>query len=271
MPNFYIYTSMKLANSLPGFVKVRDYPKGKRIVVVSPHSDDVSVSCGGTIRALAGLNRIVPILFFSGWRGVDEKDKEKATEIREKEMEKEAKILGIEQPVFLRLACYENKIPNQPPIDGPVSVEKEDIARVEEILIRYAPEIIFLPKEDDLHPTHRLATELTLRALQNPVWQMERDRQKFPQLIFYENPWSLFGAFEFNLIVIFSQEEFSKSLKAIKVHCSQLKRTPFDRAALNLAEFRGSTVPEQRIFGYGQDTKGMSKFYLEAFLYEDNH
>lgn len=265
MNNLYVYTSVELPKGLPRFVKALPLPKGKRMVVVSPHSDDVSVSCGSTVRALACLNKIMPLLFFSGYRGVAEKDKEKATEIREKEMAKEAKILGVEQPVFLRLRSYESQRPNQPARENPRSLEKEDVSRVEEILIRHSPEIIFLPKEDDLHPTHCLASDLCLRALQTPFWQMERDRRKFPQLIFYENPWSLFDAFEFNLISIFSEKEFLKNIKAVQVHRSQLKRTPFDRAAQSFAAFRGSTVPEQRIFGYGKDTKGMSKYFIEAF------
>lgn len=271
MHTLYIYTSLGLPKELPGLVKQIPYPKDKRIVVVSPHSDDISISCGATVMDLAPFNKIVPLLFFSGHRGVEEENRERATEIREKEMAKEATILGTEKPVFLRLRSYEEEAPNEPPTEQASSMEKEDISRVEEILMRYSPEIIFLPKEDDLHPTHRLATDLTLRALETPAWQMERDMLLFPQLIFYENPWSVFGAFEFNLIALFSEKEFAKNIKAIQVHTSQLKRTPFDRAAKNFAAFRGSTVPEQRIFGYGNDTYGMSKFYIEAFKLSEQY
>ena len=278
MSDFFIYSSIKLPKNLPGFVKLKKYPRGKKILVISPHSDDVSVSCGGIISKLSVFNKIVPVLFFTGYRGIEGMKKEKAAEVREKEMEKESKVLGIEKPLFLKLLSYES---------NRNSCRKKDILKVEELFMKQNPEIIFLPKKDDLQPRHKLATEITLGALESlqrrspapdgagrnpaPDGAGRRKIKNFPDLFFYENPWSLFGAFEFNAVSILSKREISKKIKAIQVHYSQLKRTAFDRLAKSLAEFRGATVAEQRIFGYGKGNKELNKFYIEAFKCENNY
>ena len=244
-----IFSSVKLPK-LPKKVKVIDYPKNKKILIVSPHSDDISVSCGVTISKLAGKNNIVPVLFFSGYRGLENKEPQKATLIREQEMKKETKLLKIHNPIFLRLQSYETQKTN-----------KKDIQKVKQLIKQQNPEIIFLPKKDDQHPSHRLATKITLEAL---------GKKHNIDLYFYENPWSLFKTLEFNIISIFSRIDLLKNLKIIRVHKSQLKRTRFDRTARTLAAFRGAVIPEQRIFGYGKKTIDMQHIYIETFKYENN-
>lgn len=257
----YIYSSIKLPEALPDFVELRQYPKNKKILLISPHSDDISVSCGGTISVIAGFNKIIPVLLFTGYRGVEGKKRAEAIEMREREMKKEAKILGIESPVFLRLPSYQRGNTHG----------KEDILKVEKVLVEQNPDIIFLPRKNDLQPRHKLANQIVSAALKT-FHLRKRTGKDFPRLFFYENPWSLFGAFEFNAVVILSKKDMTNKLRAIRVHVSQLKRTPFDKAAKSLAEFRGAVVPEQRIFGYGKCKDTISKFYIESFkLYGNNH
>jgi len=241
-----IYSEKKLFKG----AKFKKLPKAKKIVLIAPHSDDVSVCLGGTVSKLAESNKIMPVLFFSGYRGV-EKRKTEAIELREKEMKKESRILSIKEPVFLRLSCY-NK-------DNYI-LREEDIFEVELFLKKHNPDIIFLPKKDDLHKRHKLAALITLKALKSPFFKKKRI------LFFYESPWSLFQAFEFNAVFPFSNKEMKKKMKAVKVHSSQLKRTRLDKAAFSLAVFRGCATAEQRIFGYGK--KGFSFPFLEVF-YED--
>ena len=183
-----VYNLAKLPKNLSDMIKLETLPKNKRIVVISPHSDDVSVSCGGAISILAANNKITPVLFFTGYRGVKNKTTKQATAIREQEMIKEAKMLNIVPPVFLRLESYD---------EDNFLVYEEDIIEVENFLIKQNPDIIFLPKKDDAHPRHKLATQIALKALQTPY--LKREEQTEPtKLFFYENPWSLFSAFEFN-------------------------------------------------------------------------
>lgn len=245
MPNLFIYSNVRL----PKEIKTIPYPKGKKILIMSPHSDDVSVSCGMTIAKLAKNNNIVPVLFFSGYRGVENTDRNKARIIRENEMEKEARLLKINKPVFLRLGSY----------DKPSSY-KRDVEKVKKIINEQKPDIVFMPKKDDLHPRHRLATKMTLQAVNKA------------DLFFYENPWSLFRPDEFNLVSIFSLKDLLRNLKIIRIHKSQVKRTNFDRVSRFLTSFRGSIVPEQRILGYGKRTSNMKHIYIETFkIHGNNH
>ena len=241
-----IFSVLKSFQELPqSIVQTEPLPHQKKIVAISPHSDDISVACGGTISVLSRFNQIRPFLLFSGWRGVEAKSKIEAMALREKEMAKEAKILKMQKPVFLRLDSYDKK--NQ-------DVLKKDKQKLSIALKKAKPDIIFLPKKDDLHPRHKLATELVLAALDFPCI-----------LFFYENPWSAIGAFKFNSIFAFSSKEIKEQMKAIRAHRSQLKRTRFDKAAKALAQFRGAVVPEQRIFGYGNPAPRFKNVFIEAF------
>lgn len=250
-----IYNLTKLPKNLLKTIKLEALPKNKRIVVISPHSDDVSISCGGTINVLARYNKITPVLFFTGYRGIESKTAKQATATREEEMRKEAKILGIIPPVFLRLESYN---------EDNFSVYEEDIVEVENFLIQQNPDIIFLPKKDDAHPRHKLTTQITLKALQTPF--LKKEEQAEPtKLFFYENPWSLFESLEFNAVFFLSKSDLNKKIQAVRAHTSQLKRTAFDKATRNVAEFRGITVPEQRVAGYGSDFKLKDKPFAEVF------
>ena len=258
MEKLYVYSDVKLPTDLPKPAEIKQLPKDKKILVVSPHSDDASVALGATITTLNRTNKIVPVLFFSGSRGVAGKSKEEAIIVRESEMKKESKVLGIDQPIFLRLGSYYK--------DGFI-VEDEEILKVEKVLENQNPDLIFLPKKDDLHPRHRMATQIILKALKQPHLK----KNETPILFFYENPWSLFGEFEFNIVFIIPKKSILNKMKAIQQHTSQLARTPFDKAALSLAAFRGSVVPEQRIFGYGTAIESNFDIFIEAFKYEGDY
>jgi len=245
MSKLFIYSNIKL----PKEIDVSPYPKAKNILVVSPHSDDISVSCGMTIAKLAKHNNITPVVFFTGYRGINT-DKKKAIIIREKEMQKEAKLLKINKPVFLRLDSYDKK-----------GYIEKDSKKVSNAIKKHKPDIIFLPKKDDVHPRHRLATQITLKTVNKNI-----------DMFFYENPWSLFKPLEFNLVSIFSFYDLMKNIKTIRAHKSQVKRTNFDKIAKILASFRGSIVPEQRILGYGKRTSHMKHIYIETFkIHGNNH
>ena len=167
-------------------------------------------------------------------------------------MYNEAKLLGLKPPVFLRLASYENT--NQAVID-------QDSARIKKTLQEISPSILFLPYQKDCHPRHHLATAMTLQALKTIDMPIT--------LFFYETPWHTFGPFDFNASFVFDAPIMAKKLEAIHVHASQLKRSAFDCAAQCLAQFRACMVPEQRMYGYGnnhdRDTVERAGF-MEVFL-----
>lgn len=229
--------------------KTEKYPSKQKIIAISPHSDDLSVNCGGAMAILAPQNKITPVLFYAGYRGVEKVNPEQGTKIREREMQKEAKILGLKKPIFLRLGSYEK--------NDSLTIRK-DIKKVASYLQKIQPNIIFLPQENDLQPRHKLAAKLTLAAFE------KIKGGKRIQLFFYESVWSLFGAFDFNSAFTIPSAIMAKKTRAIRAHRSQLQRVAFDQVAENLASFRAAIVPEQRIGGYGTKNQKIAE-YVEVF------
>jgi len=223
----------------------------KKILVFSPHSDDVSIGSGGFLSELARENTIIPLLAYTGWRGVETvSSKAKATRIREDEMRRESRALGIKPPVFLRLSTYERDT---------LATQTRDVAVLKRVIQKEAPDIIFLPNRHDLHPRHRLLTRLLLTALKELRYSVT--------LLYYEIPWSAFSGHEFNFIVPLSARAVKKKLAGIKVHTSQLARTDFIRMSKALLALRAGMVPEQKIGGYGSSVN-LGK-WLEVYKYQE--
>lgn len=233
-------------------VKVINGIEGKKILAFGPHSDDLSIGAGGFLFHLSEKNTIVPVCGYSGWRGVNKaKSKEEAVLIREREMEKEAEVLGLGKPIFLRLSTYES--------DKEADKQK-DKEKIKSLIENQKPQLIFLPNPLDLHPRHKLLTQLILSAL-------SESGVKKVDLIFYEIPWSVFSGNEFNYIVPLSSELMRKKIAAIKVHKSQLARTDFVKLAKALMSLRAGIVPEQKIGGYG--SKLSLSNWVEVYEYKN--
>ena len=250
MKKFYLYNVQAIHNNFGSHVTILPEIKNKTIAVISPHADDISVGCGGAMALLSKTNTIFPLLFFTGERGVDAPDKAVRISTRENEMVCESKILGLQEPNFLRLSSYKD-------------VSKKNISCnvtcIKQILRDIKPEIIFLPHEGDAQPRHSLATDMALCAIKRARMCVE--------LLFYETSWHPFGPLDFNVGVVLDAACMAKKLDAIRVHASQIKRTRFDIAAESLARFRAVTVPEQHIQGYGYMMDHQFD-YLEVFLHK---
>lgn len=209
--------------------------KNKTILAFSPHPDDLSIGAGGFISDLTKNNRVIPVLGFTGWRGVSGKvTKEKAVATREREMTKEAKVLGMKEPVFLRLASYEKE-------DS--ACKRIDCKSIKNVIEQYQPDIILTPSRTDTQPRHKLLTEFVLRTLPKT--------NQSASIIYYETPWSLFNANQINLVVPLSREAKNKKIKGVKAHHSQLARNDFVKISRAMMEYRALALPEQLIGGFG--------------------
>jgi len=227
-------------------------PRGKKILVISPHPDDVSINCGGVIALLSKYNKISAFIMTTGHRSyVPNKTKKEIIRIREKETIKESKVSGF-TPYFLRLNFYD---------DYKKGFENDDIKEVIQKLKKVNPDIMFIPQKNDKHPTHKLSRDIVLECL-------KRMRKK-KELWNYETMWALFDSGKFNLIVPFPEKILRLKIKAVKQHKSQITRTPYDVAAFSLAKLRGALVPEQELFGYGRKSilkdKNIELFFVEKF------
>ena len=116
----------------------------KKFLVVSPHPDDAEFAMGGTIAKMVE----------SGWGGivVDLTDGEPtpfgSKEIRRKEKERAARILGVEKRICLDM-------PNRY-----LRATLENRRKLAEIIRLHQPDMIFGPVVPDYHPDHIEAAKL---------------------------------------------------------------------------------------------------------------
>ena len=220
-------------------------PKNKNILIFSPHPDDSSISAGGTITLLAHNNKVEIIVMTEGHRafipGLTKAEKIKQRVI---EAKNEAKQLGV-ACTCLSLSFYDKG-----------KINKPDIKTILNILKKKKPDIIFLAPREDHHPTHRQSTEIIMSALK----EYQKDKVNIMELWHFETPWSMFSPGEFNTVVGLSKKVIQNKVKAIKMHKSQIERTPFDKVSQAMALMRAAVVPEQILGTYGQVPSKFASF-----------
>ena len=231
-----IYT--KGVRKIKGAKVLRGF-KGKKILAFSPHSDDLSISAGGFLFRLAGNNEVIPVLGFTGWRGVSRKVRKRiAIKLREKEMKNEARVLGLKEPVFLELSSYEK--------DG-IRNRRVDRRTVRNVIKKIGPDMVLVPSRRDTQPRHKLLTEFVLESLAR--------LGKKVTVVYYETPWSLFDVEQINLLVPLSKEVKAKKMRGVRSHPSQLVRNDFIKISNAMLEHRALVLPEQLIGGFGSNLK----------------
>ena len=225
-------------------------PTNRKVLVVSPHPDDAPISLGGTMALLAAQNRIVTAVMSTGHRSfIYGTQREERIAIREQEVIKESRILGVE-PRFLRLPFYEANY----------DVTEADIEQFSALLAELAPDWVFMPHRADAHPAHIASRRIALGSLQRMLKAGGGSVETWD----YEGPWALFNRGDFNTIVSVPRMSFERKVAAIQAHVSQVSRTPYDVAAESLARLRSALVPESELSGYGGQPPRLEP-YLELF------
>lgn len=190
------------------------------VLVVAPHPDDESISCGGTICLHTQRGDRVAIAFLTSGEGGGEALRrlppEQAWRIREGEAEAAAEVLGVEELAFLR----------HPDWFLGKEVEKA-AASLGPILRREAPQIIYLPHAGEWHPDHQAALPIVLMALRaNAI--------PAPTLLTYEF-WTPLVQYDHKEDIT---SVMASKMQAIRCHRSQLKLFRYDRAAHGLNQYR---------------------------------
>ena len=125
-----------------------------KILVMSPHPDDESLGCGGTLRKHVVEGDSVHAVFLtSGERGGHGIPPVETGAIREEEARAAAAILGIAEIDFWR-------IPN-----GKLRASKRTVNKLQDTIRTYEPDIIYVTHDREMHPEHRAAARLVERAL----------------------------------------------------------------------------------------------------------
>lgn len=214
-------------------------PEKKTAVVFCPHPDDDAFSCGATISEMVRKGcEVVCVYMTLSPKGVagNMTDGEKGA-TRKKEGIEACRIMG-SRPVFLNLD--EPRLEHTP----------QTVKAVAELLKTERPDVIFLPPENDAHPTHRATSKIVLEAL----------GQRKTEVWFYET-WTPLA--EPNFIFFFGEKAMELKKKAMNAHQSQVSRRDFPGAIVGLNIFRG-IMGEELLMGFGKLLEG-KKQYGEAF------
>jgi len=202
-----------------------------RIIVITPHPDDETLGCGGTLfRQKAEKNEIYWLIV----TGISEETgwPKKVVKKREAEINSVANIYGFTEVFQLRLPTTR--------IDSlPVS---DMIEKITEVYKKVEPEIIYMPYAYDVHTDHQIIAKVvqsTLKWFRHPYLH---------KILMYETP----SETEFNFvenrnfnpnIFIDISNFLDDKIKVMKIYQKEISEHPFPRSEKNmraLATFRGS-------------------------------
>ncbi|MFQ3675102.1 MAG: PIG-L deacetylase family protein [Endomicrobiia bacterium] len=181
------------------------------ILVIGSHPDDFEYGCGGALLKLKSFGAKINILVMTlGELGGN-------PEVRKKEQEKVGKLL--------RAKIFFGNFP-----DTKISLSKELINCIEQIIKNVKPDIIFVHYPEDTHQDHRNVSQATITATRYAR-----------NVLFYESPTSI----NFSpTIFVDIGDVLNKKMSLLKTHRSQVNATKIRgmsiiEGATSCAIFRG--------------------------------
>lgn len=194
-----------------------------RILVLSPHPDDESIGCGGTLCHHVQQGHEVQVVFLtSGEKGGHGRPEAETIRVREQEAREAAKILGIRHLEFWR----------QP--DGAVRATRAAVDRLREKLREFQPHTIYVPHNREMHRDHRGAVRLLESGLQ-AAWLSKHAKAWTPTVLMFE-VWT--PVQQLDEIVDISPY-LTKKLAAVRTYRSQCAVVGFVEAVRALNRYRG--------------------------------
>jgi len=190
-----------------------------RVLILSPHTDDGELGCGGTIAKFVEEGKEVFYVAFSACeKSVPEgfpKD------ILKKEVREATKVLGIDND---NLILFNFEVRNFP------SFRQEILDTLIKIRDEIKPDIVFTPSSYDTHQDHRVVMEETLRAFKGCT------------LLRYEQPWNNI-TFNTTAFIPLEERHINLKIKALMCYKSQMGRPYFNEIFIrSLARTRGVQI-----------------------------
>jgi LmbE family N-acetylglucosaminyl deacetylase len=187
----------------------------RRVLVISPHPDDESVGCGGTLRRHAVEGDEVHVVFLTsgevGGHGVAH-----TASVREAEARAAAAILGVASTDFWRAR------------DGALCAVAPLVARLRARIDELRPDVIYVPHAREMHQDHRAAARLLKRVLAN-------GRAPASEVLAYE-VWTPLERMDEIVDITPYLDEKLAAIRAYRTQCEVMR---FDDAFLGLARYRG--------------------------------
>ncbi len=189
------------------------------ILVISPHPDDESIGCGGTIcKHIMEGDRVEVIFLTSGEKGGHGRSEEETIRLREEEAISAGKILNVADVEFWR----------EP--DGAFYPNENCVNRLIQKIQTIQPTNIYVPHELEQHPDHKAAAVL----VGNVIKKLPADVQ-LPIVWMYE-VWTPIQQID-HIVDITGYITIKQ--KAIQAHNSQCSVLKFDEAIIGLNRYRG--------------------------------
>lgn len=195
-----------------------------KILVLAAHPDDEVLGMGGTIRKLANKKNTICLCVITEGASAQYLDKN-MIKVRREACIKSAKILGIKKVEFLEFEDMSlETIPH-------LEINK----KIEKIIKRFNPEILFTTSDNDLNKDHQKVFESSL-IISRP------HSSNIKKIYTYEIP--SINKTEFSPNVFFDiSKEFSKKIEAFKIYKSEIEKFPHPRSIKyleSLAHIRGT-------------------------------
>ncbi len=191
----------------------------ERVLVLSPHTDDGELGCGGSIARLVEEGKQVYYVAFS----IAEKSVPAGMprNILEKEVKEATSRLGIPDR-NLRIYKFEVR---------KLNYSRQDILEeLVEINRELNPDVVFLPSPNDLHQDHHTVAMEGIRAF------------KAKTILGYELPWNNL-TFKNQFFIKLEWHHLEKKIEAVRAYESQKHRSYTDEKFLTgLARVRGEQI-----------------------------
>jgi LmbE family N-acetylglucosaminyl deacetylase len=180
----------------------------KKILIISPHTDDGELGCGGTIAKLIEEGNEVEYVALS----CCEKSvpPEYPRDILSREVKAATKILGIKDPILFSFEVREFPKLRQEILDALIRLRK-----------KIQPDMVFTPSRYDTHQDHKTTVEETMRAFKQCT------------ILGYEQPWN---NITFNTLAFVPLKEGHITKKIDALNCYETQK---DRSYLNPDFIRG--------------------------------
>ena len=186
-----------------------------RILVLSPHPDDMEFGCGATISKKTGFGDQVRQIVFclSEEMGI-------APSIRKNEVMESARLLGLKGTKICKFPHRNFGVARQNILDTLISVRNE-----------FEPHIVYTPATTDIHQDHRVVTEEAVRTFRETT------------ILGYEDPWNNLSMLHC-LFEIIREDDVIRKWKSIEKYGSVLGRRHYHTEAFirSLATVRGAQV-----------------------------
>lgn len=182
------------------------------ILAIGAHPDDIEFGCGGSLIKYSGKDQNVYLLVMSkGEMGGRQ-------EIRVSEQSDAVKIMGVKDLFWGGL------------VDTRIDISRDNIQRIESVLQKINPDIIFCHNPYDTHQDHRHLAQMTISATRN-----------IRNVLFYEGPTT--ERFDPQVYIDIS-EVLDQKITALMAHRSQIEKTNIQDVSIveiarSCANFRG--------------------------------